>query len=397
MVLHMDICGRFERRLGAYVDGELDAVHSAEVEDHVEGCAACREQLAMIRAMRNSLRRVGRLRAPSSLRERLLAAVAQERAAEEAAERSLPFAAELPLALEPARASSPGLGAAERRASKAAKPGLAPRTSHLELVGGRGAPPRPAEQKRSRLRYLFPLAAAAMFAIVLAGVWERSESAGTTAATNDTAPGDEPATAAVAAGLSEPQSVSDSESHLPNLGLPDFNSGSPDSSIWSFPGLSGEGGARVAPTGATLASLDSLVEDLVKQHAEPLPPETTDPRGLERFDKYVGVKVTKPRYEPYGGRYLGARLHPVRDRRAAMLQYVLGNQHRVTVFVFDPRGLPMHAQVLTSRSVGQQPVLVGQLRGYTVAASEARGVGYALASDLDDKESTKLMLAAAKR
>jgi hypothetical protein len=42
------------------------------------------------------------------------------------------------------------------------------------------------------------------------------------------------------------------------------------------------------------------------------------------------------------------------------------------------------------------PVYVGRLRGYSIAAAEERGVGYALASDLNDDESAQLMLAAVR-
>jgi hypothetical protein len=42
------------------------------------------------------------------------------------------------------------------------------------------------------------------------------------------------------------------------------------------------------------------------------------------------------------------------------------------------------------------PVYVGKLRGYSVAATERSGVGYALASDVGDDENTQLVLAAAQ-
>ena len=164
-----------------------------------------------------------------------------------------------------------------------------------------------------------------------------------------------------------------------------------DQSSWPF-GPSGE-----VEQASFLAPLDGLIEDLVAHHVAPQPPETTDPRSLERYGRDVGVRVARPRFELYGGRYLGARMRPVIGNRAAVLQYMMGNSHRVTVYVFDPQRVPMQAKLLAPKNVGSQHVFVGRLRGYSVAASSGNGVGYALASDLGDDESSELVLAAARR
>ena len=42
------------------------------------------------------------------------------------------------------------------------------------------------------------------------------------------------------------------------------------------------------------------------------------------------------------------------------------------------------------------PVYIGHVRGWSIAAAERRGVGVAIASDLDDDESAELALAAAR-
>lgn len=158
--------------------------------------------------------------------------------------------------------------------------------------------------------------------------------------------------------------------------------------------------ADVARRGATemattMVGFDSLIDDLVALHAHPLPPETTNPDELQRFDPLVGVPVRKPVFQPFGASFNGARVHAMRDRRAALLQYTVQGNHRVTVYVFDPRAMPMHATRLRPRVVRERPVFVGNLRGYSVAAAETRnGVGYALASDLDDDQSAQLVLAA---
>jgi hypothetical protein len=84
-------------------------------------------------------------------------------------------------------------------------------------------------------------------------------------------------------------------------------------------------------------------------------------------------------------------------RNAAMLQYTLPSGHRVSVYVYDPSRIPSGASHLERRmmSAAPDPVYVGHVRGWSVATRERRGVGYALASDLDDDENTELALATA--
>ena len=68
----------------------------------------------------------------------------------------------------------------------------------------------------------------------------------------------------------------------------------------------------------------------------------------------------------------------------------------MTVYVFDPRAVPLHTNKLKTRWIEQRAVYAGKLRGYSVAATESQhGVGYALATDLDDDESARLVTTAA--
>jgi hypothetical protein len=142
---------------------------------------------------------------------------------------------------------------------------------------------------------------------------------------------------------------------------------------------------------------DSLLDELVALHANPLPPGTTNPEELTRFDPLVGVPVRRPAFQPLGMRFNGARVHAMRERRAALLQYTMEGNHRMTVYVFDPRAVVMHATHLQPRLVRERPVYVGKLRGYSVAAAEKSGVGYALATDFDDDRSAQLVLAAGQQ
>ncbi|MBW2452876.1 MAG: zf-HC2 domain-containing protein [Deltaproteobacteria bacterium] len=300
-------CQRLGRWLTAYVDDELDAVHTLEVEDHLGECEDCREYLTTLRATRTSLQEVASMRAPLALRERIEASLA----------------AEGTVRTEGAEAS----GEAPPSPTSQVEPSAAVRAVPTR-------PRRPARRDPIGLRYVVPLAAAATVALVL-GVVQLQQREESTA-----------------------------------------KQGPEDAASASVQG----------------ASLDNLLEDLVAWHAHPPPPETTDPDGLEQFDPYVGVRVRKPRFDQVDARYIGARM----QHRAALLQYVVRDRHRVTVYVFNPKQVPLKATRLQKRKIGERQVYVGNVRGYSVAASERNGIGWALASDLNDQENAELVLSAAR-
>lgn len=52
--------------LSAYVDGQLEAAARARLEAHIDACAACREALGELRALRRALRELPRAAAPRS-------------------------------------------------------------------------------------------------------------------------------------------------------------------------------------------------------------------------------------------------------------------------------------------------------------------------------------------
>jgi len=151
---------------------------------------------------------------------------------------------------------------------------------------------------------------------------------------------------------------------------------------------------------ATMSSLDGLLEDLVAHHQQPLPLEEPDPHQVRSLEPYVGVRLPEPKPEKLrvlGGRFVGARRHQLQPhKRAAMLRYTVRDRHRVTLYVFDPRRVPMRTRQvkLQRRYIKPRDVTVysGRMSGYSVAASERNGVGYALATDLPDEESTNLIL-----
>jgi hypothetical protein len=171
---------------------------------------------------------------------------------------------------------------------------------------------------------------------------------------------------------------------------------------WPFAAVLVTAAASAIALGALLRPprdpTESLFDELVALHARPLPPETTDPNDLPSFDPVVGVPVREPALRPARADFKGARLHAMREKRAALLHYTLPSNHRVTMYMFDPRAFPVtNAPALRQRLIQERPVYVGRINGYSVAAAERGGVGYALATDLDADESAQLVLDATQQ
>jgi anti-sigma factor RsiW len=138
---------------------------------------------------------------------------------------------------------------------------------------------------------------------------------------------------------------------------------------------------------------DDLLADLLHEHSNPMPPQWTDPSDVRALDQYIGVPVRPARFERNGASLVGARVLPLHQERAAMLQYVIGhgpNQRRLSIFVYDPRKIQISGAGLAPRAVGTAEVQVGQESGYSVAVTQNGGVGYAVASDLSAEQSAEV-------
>jgi anti-sigma factor RsiW len=73
-------CDEARILLHALIDGELDAGHAREVEDHIAGCAACAAELAAYRTMSKAIAGADlRYTAPPALRRRIEASLPQTR------------------------------------------------------------------------------------------------------------------------------------------------------------------------------------------------------------------------------------------------------------------------------------------------------------------------------
>jgi hypothetical protein len=149
-------------------------------------------------------------------------------------------------------------------------------------------------------------------------------------------------------------------------------------------------------TASASVGLDALIDQFVEWHARPLPPEVTTASALPSFEPYVGVPVPPLTFARFGAKLVGGRILPVRDQNcAAMLQYTVEGNHRVSVYVFDPRVVGSPPSKLRPKVFGRVPVYVGQIRGFSIAVPEQSSVGYAIASDLGDDANAELALAAA--
>ncbi len=140
---------------------------------------------------------------------------------------------------------------------------------------------------------------------------------------------------------------------------------------------------------------DDLLSELVAEHSSPLPPDRTDPNKVGELGQYVGVPVHATTLHQQNARFVGGRVLGVHQERAAMLQYEIhegGTTRRVSVFVFDPRRIQVNDTDLVAQPVGTAQVRVGHQNGYSVAVTQREGVGYALASDMDEEKTAALAL-----
>lgn len=134
---------------------------------------------------------------------------------------------------------------------------------------------------------------------------------------------------------------------------------------------------------------EQALEELVSYHAAPPAPQITEPGQFLRLEPEVGVPVKLPTLNQYGAAWEGGSVIPMRNQHAAIFRYRISN-HPVTVYIYNARRVPLRG-VLEPRVVHNQPVHVGERHGYSIAAREQRGVGYAIATDLNDDESAELV------
>lgn len=160
----------------------------------------------------------------------------------------------------------------------------------------------------------------------------------------------------------------------------------------------------------------AFTADLVAKHQRNMPVEVSG--GNEQIKQWyadkVGFPVRPPQFEPvvqtagmaagmgngnpYGqqrtARLKGGRLADIRDRQAAYLVYEV-NGNKVSVFMFDPQEMPMQAK--RRAVVNNREVYLDEDHGYNVALFRDHGVGYAIASDMDEGSMINLVSATVGR
>ncbi len=141
---------------------------------------------------------------------------------------------------------------------------------------------------------------------------------------------------------------------------------------------------------ATMAPED-ILDRIIDYHTAPPKPQVTEPKLLPELERDVGVRVPLPSLVQYGAEWQGGSVVRVRrDQPAAFLRYRTRDHHSVTVYVYNASRIPLHAG-LTPRMFREEPVYQGNWRGYSIAAQLRRGVGYAVATDLDESHSAELI------
>jgi len=143
--------------------------------------------------------------------------------------------------------------------------------------------------------------------------------------------------------------------------------------------------APAAPVTAAMMNPEQVLDELVDYHARPPEPEITEQGQLMKLQPEVGVPMHIPALKQFGASWEGGSVIPMKNQHAAYLRYRISN-HPVTVYVYDAQRVPLRG-VLEPRVVHNQPVHVGERRGYSIAAREQHGIGYAVATDLNDDES----------
>jgi anti-sigma factor RsiW len=140
----------------------------------------------------------------------------------------------------------------------------------------------------------------------------------------------------------------------------------------------------------------NVCNDVIAKHRRNLPVEVTGGTNQVK-DWYADKELPFPVKPPsFGARVSlrGGRLADIGEQQAAMLVYDDAGT-KVSVFLFDPSGLkidePRRAQ---RRIIGNREVFLDEERGYNVALYREHGVGYAIASDLNQDQLIKLVSSA---
>jgi len=152
-------------------------------------------------------------------------------------------------------------------------------------------------------------------------------------------------------------------------------------------------GASADKSQSLALSPEEALDRMIDWHSAPPEPQVTRQELVPQLERDVGVRLPVVNLARYGALWQGGSVVRVRDDRpAAYFRYRTTDNHRVTIYVYNPARIPLHAS-LEPRIVREQPVYEGYRRGYTIVAQLRRGVGYAVTTDLEEPISAELVQA----
>ncbi|HUB07887.1 MAG TPA: hypothetical protein VMB50_12830 [Myxococcales bacterium] len=149
---------------------------------------------------------------------------------------------------------------------------------------------------------------------------------------------------------------------------------------------------RVAP----FSSAQWVADDAVRMHTRALPLEVSTgdfSHLLPLFEHQLGFAVRPPSFPQRRVALVGGRLSHLGPRDAAYLEYGAGPGHRVSLFIMaDPERELRFFGSQTER-IANRPVLLTNVRGYSVAVWRRNEIVYSMVSDLNDSEMQQLVAA----
>lgn len=152
-------------------------------------------------------------------------------------------------------------------------------------------------------------------------------------------------------------------------------------------------GEAPAERQAAMLGPEELLDLFIDYHTAPPKPQVTEPTLVPQLERDVGVRVPLLSLAEYGAEWQsGSVVRVPRTPPAAYLRYRTADSHSVTVYVYNASRIPLHAG-LRPRMLREEPVYEGSRRGYSIAAQLRQGVGYAVATDLNEARSAELVRA----
>ncbi len=154
----------------------------------------------------------------------------------------------------------------------------------------------------------------------------------------------------------------------------------------------------VAITGTVRRSNSAVLQQAERTFMNPALPMDITGSDCGSIASWFRGRLEFPVHAPAlggGATCQGGRLVNVGERQAAYLVYRVSDGHRVTFLVFDPRDQPFESR--ERRVVNGREIYLGTGAGISTAAYRDRGLGYVVASDMDEDTLARLVMASFAR